>query len=277
MAITNTTAINTATDTTRQITPTAVMALTRNLRAFGRLTFVQFKLFLREPVALFFNIFFPVFVLVLFGIIWGNAPGSSMFSAEYGYIDAQVPALAAMVIGIVALMTIPVVTATAREQKLLRRYQATPLPSLVYIAADVTLYLAIALLGMVTLVIVAKLGFGLRFAGNWLAVTGAFLFAASGFIAAGYIIASLAPTSRMAQVAGQILYLPMMFLSGAAMPLAMMPADVQQVANWLPLTHVVHLLQGLWFGAGWDAPALWVLSALLGLGVLISARVFRWE
>ena len=71
MAITNTTAINTTTDTTREITPTAGMALTRNLRAFGRLTFVQFKLFLREPLALVFTILFGGFVVVVFGVIWG--------------------------------------------------------------------------------------------------------------------------------------------------------------------------------------------------------------
>lgn len=248
-----------------------------NLRAFVKLTIMQFKLFLREPVALFFNIFFPVLLLLLFGLMWGNAPGSSIFSPHYGYIDAQVPALAALVLGGVAFNTIPVATATAREKKLLRRFQATPLPSLVYIAADVTVYLLIALASMAALVAVGKVVFGLRFAGSWPAVTLAFLFAALAFIAVAYVIASLAPTSRVAQVMGQLIFFPMMFLSGAVMPLAIMPANVQQIAQWLPLTYAVYLLQGLWFGGGWHLTALAVLAGVLGVGTLISSRVFRWE
>jgi ABC-2 type transport system permease protein len=174
-------------------------------------------------------------------------------------------------------MTIPVATATAREQKLLRRFQATPLPPLVYIAADVAVYLSIAVAGMAALVIVSSIAFGLRLGGSWGAVAAAFLFAALAFIAIGYVIASLASTSRVAQVIGQIVYFPMMFLSGAAIPLAFMPPHVQQFAEWLPLTHAVHLFQGLWFGGGWDATALLVLAGVLVVGVLISAKVFRWE
>ena len=252
-------------------------SVNQHVRAFAKLTFVQYKLFLREPVALFFNIFFPVLLLLLFGLVWGNEPGSSMFSVDYGYIDAQVPAFAALVIGTVAFMTLPVATANAREQKLLRRYQVTPLPPLVYIAADVAVYLSIALLGMVALVIVGTFAFGLRFGGNWGEVTGAFLFAALAFIACGYVIASLASTSRVAQVVGQIIYFPMMFLSGAAMPRAIMPANVQQAAEWLPLTHVVHLFQSLWFGGGWNVTALIVLGGVLVVGTVISVKVFRWE
>ncbi len=261
------------TSTTTFVRPTGG----NHLRSFAKLTIVQYKLFLREPVALFFNIFFPVLLLLLFGLIWGNEPGSSMFSPQYGYIDVQVPALAALVIGTVAFMTIPVATATAREQKLLRRFQASPMPPMVYIAADVAVYLSIAVAGMAVLVTVANLAFGLRFGGSWAVVTAAFLFAALAFIAVGYVIASLAPTGRVAQVVGQVVYFPMMFLSGAAMPLAIMPPDVQRFAEWLPLTHAVHLFQTLWFGGDWDTTALLVLSGVLVLGATISAKVFRWE
>ena len=247
------------------------------LRSFARLAFVQFKLFLREPVALFFNIVFPTLLMLLFGLIWGNEPGSSMFSPDFGYIDAQVPALAAMVIGTVAFMTIPVATAAAREKRLLRRFHASPLPPLVYMAADVVVYLSIAVASMVTLVIVSTLVFGLRFSGSWWAVAAAFLFATLAFIAVGYVIASLAPTSRVAQVVGQVLYFPMMFLSGAAVPLALMPENVQEIAGWLPLTHVIRMLQRLWFGGSWDTTALIVLLGVLVAGLVVSVKVFRWE
>jgi len=247
------------------------------LRSAAKLTFVQLKLFLREPVAFFFNLAFPVLLLLLFGVIWGNEPGSSFFSPAYGYIDAQTPALAALIIGTVAFMTIPIATATAREQKLLRRFQATPMRPVVYLIADVIVNFAVALTGMILLVVVARMVFGLRFGGSWMALFAGFTFAALSFIAVGYVIASLSPTSRVAQVAGQVIFFPMMFLSGAAMPLQIMPASIQSVAQWLPLTHVVRLLQDLWFGGQWNTTALLVLSGMLVVGTAVSVFAFRWE
>jgi len=247
------------------------------LRSAAKLTFTQFKLFLREPVAFFFNLAFPVLLLLLFGVIWGNEPGSSFFSPAYGYIDAQTPALAALIIGTVAFMTIPIATATAREQKLLRRFQATPMRPVVYLIADVIVNFAVALTGMILLVVVARMVFGLRFGGSWMALFAGFTFAALSFIAVGYVIASLSPTSRVAQVAGQVIFFPMMFLSGAAMPLQIMPASIQSAAQWLPLTHVVRLLQDLWFGGQWNTTALLVLSGMLVVGTAVSVFAFRWE
>jgi ABC-2 type transport system permease protein len=253
------------------------LGMTGMLRSFAKLTFTRFKLFLREPVAFFFNLAFPVLLLILFGVIWGNEPGSSMFSSRFGYIDAQVPALAIFVIGTVAFMTIPVATATDREQKLLRQIQSSPLQPVIYLAADVTLYFLIALTGMLLLVIVATFAFGLRFEGHWAAVLAGFFLSALAFIAIGYIIASVAPTSRMAQVIGQVIFFPMMFLSGAAVPLAIMPENIQNIAQYLPMTHAVKLLQSLWFGGGWGMTPVLVLLGLLIGGMVLSVRVFRWE
>jgi lipooligosaccharide transport system permease protein len=71
----------------------------------------------------------------------------------------------------------------------------------------------------------------------------------------------------------------MLFLSGAFMPLQMMPAQAQALSQWLPMTHLVALLRGAWYGAPWSG--LWVDAAVLAgvaaLGVAIVALTFRWE
>ena len=247
------------------------------LRSYARLASVQFKRFLREPMALFFTVAFPVLLLLLFGFIWGNEPGSPFSPPGFGYIDAVVPALAAIVIGTVALVTIPITTAADRKQKLLRRYQATPLRPLVYFAADVSVHFASAALGMVLLTIVAKLVFALRFGGSWLAVLGGFVLSALAFVAVGYVIAGVVRSERVALAVGMVIYFPLMFLSGAAMPLETMPENVRRVAGWLPLTHVVRLLQDLWFGTGWNWTSGLVLLGMLVVGTALSAALFRWE
>lgn len=246
------------------------------MNAYIKLTWMQLKLFGREPVALFFTLAFPLMILFLFGMIFGNAV-DPQYGGEYGYIDALVPGLAAIIIGTVALMSIPVATATAREQKILRRYKATPMPPLVYLVADVTTNVLIALIGLVILIVAALLVFDLRFGGNWMYVFGGFLLCAFSFAAVGYIVAGLSPTARIAQVVGQVLYFPMMFLSGVAFPPEIMPERVRVAANWLPLTQVVNLLQNLWFGQGWSIQPVLVLGLMLVLGTVVSVITFRWE
>lgn len=249
------------------------------MRSFLKLTLVQLKLYIREPAAFFFTLVFPALILVLFGLIWGNdpAPPGSPFPTGYGFIDVEVPALSAMIIGSVALLGVPIATSSAREQKVLRRYQATPMPSAVYLAADIAVYFLVSLMGMVILVLIGKIFFSLRFAGNWFNVLGGFGLGIISFIAVGYLIASLAPTSRIAQVVGNLVYFPMFFLSGAAIPLNLIPENVRQVSDWLPMTQIVLLMQDLWFGNGWQLTAVAVLAGMMVLGLILSARTFRWE
>jgi ABC-2 type transport system permease protein len=147
----------------------------------------------------------------------------------------------------------------------------------VYLAADVSTNVFIAVIGLVILIIAALLVFDLRFGGNWVYVFGGFLLSAFSLASVGYIVASLSPTGRIAQVVGQVLYFPMMFLSGVAFPPEIMPEGVRTAANWLPLTQVVNLLQSLWFGQGWSIQSVLILGLMLVLGTVVSVYTFRWE
>jgi len=176
-------------------------------------------------------------------------------------------------------MGIPIDTAASRETGVLRRYRATPLHPGAYLIASVVVYLAIALLGMAILVVTGKLVFGLRMAGSWLSILPAFVLSAGAFFSLGYMIASLVPTARMAQAVGMVIFFPMMFLSGAGMPLQLLPEVLRKVSDYLPLSYVVRLIQGLWFGEAWSS--LWlptlVLAGILVVGTALATRFFRWE
>jgi ABC-2 type transport system permease protein len=69
----------------------------------------------------------------------------------------------------------------------------------------------------------------------------------------------------------------MMFLSGAAVPLQLMPDAVRNAAELLPMTMMVRLLQDLWFGNGWYVTGILFMVVLLVVGTILSARTFRWE
>ncbi len=244
-----------------------------------KLFVVQFKLYLREPVAFFFSLVYPALLLLLFGFIYGNKPAPEFWGRNFGTVDASVPAYTGIIIGTVALMGIPIDTAANRENGVLRRYRATPLHPAGYLIASVVMYLVVALSGMVILVVTGKLVFDLRMAGAWPSVLAAFTLSALAFFSVGYLIASLAPTARVAQTAGMVIFFPMMFLSGAGMPMQLLPEGLRRVSDFLPLTYVVRLVQGLWFGDAWSG--LWlptlVLVGILLVGTILSTRLFRWE
>jgi ABC-2 type transport system permease protein len=76
-----------------------------------------------------------------------------------------------------------------------------------------------------------------------------------------------------------VLVYPMLIFSGAAWPRELMPATIQKVSAFVPLTYVVNLLAGLWTGETWGAHLLdvGVLVGMLLLGIIVSAKTFRWE
>jgi ABC-2 type transport system permease protein len=247
------------------------------MKALAKLIFMQGKLYFREPIALFFTIAFAPMMLVLFGSIYGNDP-VPMFGNR-GTIDIAVPAYIGLIIISVGLMGIPIATASNREFGVLRRFRVTPLPPWLYLVSDVLVYFLITLLGVILLMLVGKVGYNVQFDGNLASVFAGFGLSALAIFTCGYLIAGLAPTARIAQTVGMVIGFPMMFLSGATMPLETLPETVRKVSNFLPLTHVVTLMRGLWMGDSWGdhLTEAAVLVGVLAVGFLLSAKTFRWE
>ncbi len=244
------------------------------MKALWKMTWVEMKLFLREPAAVFFTLAFPVMVLLLFGSIFGGypIPGTDLKS-----IDLYTPAMTGMVIGTVGLIGMPTTLAAYREYGILRRLRATPLRPYTILASQVLVNLLMTLVGIGLLFIAARLVFDLHTPQAPLSVLLALIFSSLSFFAVGFVLAGLLPTVRVASAVGQALFFPMLFLSGAALPREQLPDSLHQVSGYLPLTYVVNLIQDLWTGKGWDLTALAVLTAVLIVAVIATARTFRWE
>jgi len=247
------------------------------MRGLMQLTVMNFKLYLREPIATFFTLAFPPLLVLLFGAMYGNDP--SPFYGGYGTMDITMPAYTALILGTIGLLGVPITTSGYREQGVLRRFRATPMRPLTYIAADLLTNLTMTLLGMVILIGVGWALYKVRFEGQVFSVFIAVVLSGLTMFAVGYLIASLAPGARTAQVIGMVIFYPMMFLSGASIPLEVMPESVRRISDFLPLTHVVTLLRGLWFGEGWGEhlTEVIILGGVMVVGAGLAARFFRWE
>ncbi len=247
------------------------------MSATQKLVIMQAKLYLREPMTVFFTLLFAPLLLVVMGLIFGNEPQAA-FDGR-GQLDIYVPMYAAIVIGMVGLTTIPIETSARRDAGVLRRFRATPLRPLTYIISDVLVYFVMILLGILLLFAVGIGIYRVQFAGNPFALLAGIGLSAAAFLTLGYLIASVSPNTRIATVIGNVLLIPMMMLSGITLPLEMMPETVRQVARFIPLTHVATLLRGLWFGepVSQHVTEIVVLVGIMIVGMVVAARAFRWE
>ncbi len=250
------------------------------MKALMTLTWIQIKLFVREPAAFFFTLAFPALMLLLMGGIFGR--GNEIIEGyleNFGIVDAMVPGFIGMAIGTVALMAIPEATSTMREQHILRRFHASPLKPMTYLGADLLSYFITTVLGVIILILIGIPVFHLRMPADVVGVGLAFMLGTLSFFAFGYLVAAIAPTSRVAQVIGNVLYFPNLFLSGATFPVETLPASMKAISDFMPLTYVVNILKGQWLGESWGDMvfSLVVVGAILVVSALIASRLFRWE
>src|SRR5215210_6429153 len=161
------------------------------------MTKTELKLFLRDPMAVFFTLLFPLMMLFLFGSIFGNEPDPDL--GGRGSVDASVPGYIAIIIATSAIVGLPINVATYRAGGVLRRFRATPLAPSVVLGAQVAVSLVFAALSSAVLVL------------------GAILLGAASIFAFGFTLASVLPNARTAQSVAMVVFFPMMFLSGAAL------------------------------------------------------------
>ena len=143
------------------------------MNSLWKMTWMEVKLFLREPIGAFFTLAFPLGMLFLFGSIYGNEP-AEIFGGR-GTIDISVPAYTAMIIATTSLMGLNITISSYRENGVLRRLRTTPISPLVIMVAEVVVLFVMTTLGMLLLVVAGVLVYHLRFEGNVLSVLAGFV------------------------------------------------------------------------------------------------------
>jgi ABC-2 type transport system permease protein len=236
-------------------------------------TWVELKLFFRDPAAAFFTLALPVLLLVLNGA-GGNDPDPAFGGA--GAIDVLVPGYIALVIATLGLMQLPAVLAGYRERGVLRRLEATPIRPGVILVAQLLVQGLIATVGLIVLVVLGMSVFDLRPPEAPWTVLAAYIIAVLGFSAFGFVLAAVLPTARSTAAIASALYFPMIFLSGATWPREMLPTWAASISDLLPLTYVVEAVKQPWITGEADMLALGLLATMIVAGTAIATRLFRW-
>ena len=244
------------------------------LRGFWKLTWVEAKVFAREPMGLVGSLLIPVILFVVLGRSIGLKRPEVAAAPPF-----NVAILSALFIAIGAVLSLVAIIAIYREGGILKRLRATPLSPVTILGAHVFLKLVFTAIGLALLVLAGRRVFPGALEVNVFSFGAAVLLGTASILSLGFVIASLVPTSRFAQPIGAAIMYPMVALSGLFYPIENMSAPVRVLAAALPTTHAVALMQGVWDGSGWsahlgDAAALVLIAAVC---VAVATRVFRWE
>jgi ABC-2 type transport system permease protein len=247
-------------------------------RGLWKLTWLEIKIFLREPMGAFGSIFFPVLVFIGVGrFLGGSLPTSSIGVA--GFVRVGLPVLASVLIALSGVLSLVTIISIYREGGILRRLRATPLRPQTILTAHVLVKLVLTVVTMALMVLAGKRYYPVNVDVPVIGFAIALLISTWSILSIGFVIASIVPTARFAQPIGAAILYPMLALCGLFIPLDALPPALHAVARALPLTYAVSLLQGIWKGEAWsahlgDVAALVVVFAIC---TALSAKVFRWE
>ncbi len=247
-------------------------------RGLLHLTWLEIKVFVREPMGLVGSVVIPVvFFVVLSRALGGRGdrPPGAMATALLG----DLPILVAMLIALSAVQSLVTIIAIYREGGILKRLRATPLRPHTILGAHVLVKLTFTAMSLAGMILVGRRYYPVPPDVPLVSFGVALLFVTLCILSIGFLIASLVPTARFAQPLGALLLYPMLAVSGLFVPVAALPPVGQALARVLPLTYAVSLLRGVWRGEGWLAHVgdVGALALVFGACLVLSSRLFRWE
>jgi ABC-2 type transport system permease protein len=255
--------------------------------ALRKTTFVEAKLFLREPMSMIFGLLFPTALLLLLGAI----PVLREPSDEYGgarFVDMWAPTALVMGLAILGVQYIPGVVAMYRENGILRRMSTTPVHPATVLAAQLLVALTAAVTAAALLILGAWLVLDVPLPQDPLGFAVAFVIGFGALLALGLLVAALAPTARAANSVAVLVFMLVMFAGGVYLPRFLMPEFLIRMGDYTPPG--VQALLDAWSGDAAIATALGTAgtghpqAVQLGIMALIgvsagwtAAKLFRWQ
>jgi ABC-2 type transport system permease protein len=248
------------------------------LRGLWKLTWIETKIFLREPLGAFGTIGIPVLVFLLVGRAVGRGLAKTSLAAS-SFVSVGLPVFASVLISISAVLSLVTIISIYREGGILKRLRATPLRPQTILTAHVIVKLLLTAATLALMVLAGKRYYPVGVHVPLFGFTIALLISTWSILSIGFLIASIVPTARFAQPIGVVILYPMIAVSGLFVPVESLPPALHAVARVVPLTYAVSLLEGILKGDAWSAHLRDVaaLALIFVVCTALSAKVFRWE
>jgi ABC-2 type transport system permease protein len=242
--------------------------------AWRQLLLTEAKLFLREPMALFWGVLFPLVLIVVFGIA-GHHPDRKL--GGQSLVDVYVPVMMAFVLTVVAVQVLPSILASYREKGVLRRLSTTPIHPRLLLGADVAVLVAVIVTALLVIAVVARVAFNAQLPSQGLGFVLTLALAAMAMLGLGAVVASVSSTPRIANAIGTLLFFPMMFFAGLWVPRQTMPSALLHVSDYTPLGAATAAIQDTMHGHWPGMAHLGVLAVYALVLSFAASRLFRWD
>ena len=229
------------------------------------------RMFWRNPTAAFFNFFLPLLFLALFGAIFGG---------DQENLNVIVPGIAGMSIMSTTFSALAMNMTFLREQGVLKRMRGTPLPSGAYLAGIAANAVTNAAIQIALVVLAGRVFFGLGWPKDWIELL---VFVVAGVVclaALGVAWSHVIPNFDAAPAYVNIVFLPTIFISGVFYDVDNAPAFLRDIAQALPLTHLIDGLSAAMVtgrGLADNLSALAVIGVWAAVGSVLAVRGFSWE
>ena len=247
------------------------------LKGLLKLSWIEMKIFLREPMGVVGSLVLPVLLFVFVGRALRFSPRS--VENPISRLPFNIAILTALLISLGAVQSLVAIMAIYREGGILKRLRATPLSPVAILGAHVFVKLAFTLLAMVVMILAGRRVLPGAMPEHGASFVAAVLIGTTSILSMGFVMASLVRSARFAQALGAALTYVMLALSGVFFAVERFPRWLQFVANALPTTHAVTLMRSIWSGASWGTqlPTLGALTLIFVVCIGFSSRWFRWE
>jgi len=229
------------------------------------------RMFWRNPSAAFFNFLLPLLFLAMFGAI---------FAGRQASLDVIVPGIAGMSVMSTTFTAIAMNLTFLREQGILKRVRGTPLPSSAYLAGLAGNAISNTAIQVAIVTVAGRVLFGVGWPKDVLSLLAFVVLGAATFAALGVALSHTIPNFESAPAYVNAVFLPMIMISGVVYDADHAPAALRDVAEALPLKHLIDGLSGAMVkgeGIGAHGPAVLVLAVWGAAGALLAVRGFSWD
>ena len=247
------------------------------LKGLLKLSWIETKIFLREPMGVVGSLAIPVLLFVLVGRALRLSPRGG--EVPVSRLPFNITILTALLIALGAVQSLVAIMAIYREGGILKRLRATPLSPVTILGSHVVVKLALTLTGLLLMILAGRRVLPSAMPASTPSFIAAVMIGTASILSMGFVMASLVRSARFAQALAAAMTYVMLALSGVFFSVERLPPGLQLVAYALPTTHAVSLMRDVWSGAPWGTQ-LGTLGALLAIFVAcigFAARWFRWE
>lgn len=242
-------------------------------RAVSRLTRLELRLMVREPIVVIGLLGLPLIAMVVIGGVFGQTP-----DPEFGGVapdDYYVASYLGVVVASLGLVTLPAHIATNRELGVTRRYRASGLSTGTIVATQLSLGLVLGLVSSAVVVAAGHAVYDLQPPDDLGAAAAWFVLGLVCHIAIGGALGLMVTTGRAANALGNALFLPTLLLGGGGPPRDVMSDAMRAVSDVLPLSHVTAGLRRDWLGSTDGTVIAWWPLLVAGASVALALGLAR--